>query len=71
MEVSVFQHYLGMLLAQYEWGKSIISFCAFQSLPEHLPKPKDLHSRAEQSARQTLTVSPQVQSAVIFNELLE
>ncbi len=35
-------------------------FCAFQSLPEHLLKPKDPHSQAEQSALQILTLSPQV-----------
>lgn len=37
-------------------------FCAFQSLPEHLLKPKDLHSRVEQSELQTHTRSPQVLS---------
>lgn len=39
-----------------------IFFCAFQSLQEHLLKPKDLHSRVEQSELPTHTLSPQVHS---------
>lgn len=61
MEVSIFKAYLD--IACVVWMKENYNiFLCFKSLPEHLPKPKDLHSPAEQSVQLTLTISLQVQS---------
>lgn len=57
------------VLRQYELFKTLKEFfflCPFQSLPEHPLKPKDLHSRAEQSALQTHMLSPQVHSVSCY-----